>query len=282
MQESKYLELRISARAMDEEAFGDFCAQYQAQGQASEIAADSGQETHVAWFTVKDDDLTPALARALTHLGLSSEDFTMQLLEARDWSTAWQEYWHAMPIGDRLWVRPSFREPAPEGRIDIVLDSGMAFGIGTHPSTRLCLQAIESLCTDTPPDRVLDMGAGSGILAIAALKLGARHADAIDVSPEAVTACRTNAKANGVQLNAWQHDTPPAGRYDLVLANILARPLIAMSEALARCTDQYLVLAGLLTRQMDEVRTAYMRHGLVCAAEWQDNEWGALLFHRSR
>jgi len=195
-----------------------------------------------------------------------------------DWATAWQENWRAMPVGRRLWVRPSFRAAAPAGRLDIVLDPGMAFGTGQHETTRLCLETIERIMDQSGAQTMLDMGAGSGILAIAALKLGCRRALAIDNAPEAVTACRENAAINDVSLEVRLADTPPAQRFDLVVANILAGPLIAMAAPLADCVGRHLVLSGLLESQADAVAGAYARAGLAPMERRQMGEWVALAF----
>ena len=147
--------------------------------------------------------------------------------------------------GQRLWVRPSFCQPPHDGRIDIVLDPGMAFGTGTHPTTQLCLEAVERVCVEMPPATVLDMGAGSGILAITALKLGAGSALAIDMEEESVEACQTNAAINDVKLDTKLDDVPPNKTFNLVVANILAAPLVWMAKELTACVRDHLVLSGL-------------------------------------
>jgi len=136
----------------------------------------------MAWFTAGDNPqkMRTSIVVAAMLFGVPQADICLNALED-DWKTAWQKDWKAMPIGKRLWVRPSFCEPPVDDRLDIVLNPGMAFGTGSHATTRLCLEAIERICATCMPDTMLDMGAGSGILAIAAAKLGVRHVLAMDM-----------------------------------------------------------------------------------------------------
>ncbi len=281
MQESKCLECRIPAECMDEQTFSGLCERFDALGHAHEIDVESGLSSHVAWFDAARVS-APDLYDHVMALGLDTERLQCRILEEQDWATSWQKNWQALPIGRRLWIRPSFCEPAPSGRLDIVLDPGMAFGTGTHPTTRLCLEAIESLCSSHRTNNMLDMGAGSGILAIAALKLGASRADAVDMASEAVDACRANALINGVRLNAWQHDKPPAGRYDLVVANILANPLLDMAESLSACADGTLILSGLLQEQGNAICQAYEKHGLRRSEMHELDGWACLVLTRKK
>ena len=208
-------------------------------------------------------------------LGIAEKNIALKLLND-DWETAWQRDWHGMPIGKQLWVRPSFCEAAPEDRIDIVLDPGMAFGTGQHATTRLCLETIERVCQESPPDSMLDMGAGSGLLAIAAGKLGAKGIVAIDNDPISVEASRVNAEINGVELESLLGDTPPHQTFELVAANILAGPLIDMAPALARCVGKRLVLSGLLREQMEAVAAAYVAAGMKLDRSDTLDEWASL------
>ena len=165
-----------------------------------------------------------------------------------------------------------------DGRIDIVLDPGMAFGTGTHPTTQLCLQAVERICEQHPPATVLDMGAGSGILAIAARKLGAHAALCIDMEEESVEACDSNAAINHVGLEARCDDTPPQQVFSLVVANILAAPLVWMAKELSACVGDRLVLSGLLTTQVDDVAAAYIAEGLQEVRRDVLGEWASVEF----
>ncbi|TLS68501.1 50S ribosomal protein L11 methyltransferase [Mariprofundus erugo] len=278
MQAAKCLELRISADLMQEEAFDELAISLQALGQAVETEADSGDCEYIAWFAMDEDEQASRgrLAAAMLLAGMDETSFTLTTLERQGWETAWQKDWHAMPVGERLWVRPSFCDGPSDGRVDIVLDPGMAFGTGTHPTTRLCLEAIERVCREQAPQTLLDMGAGSGLLAIAALKLGAASALAIDMETDSVEACRENALINGVELEVQLDDTPPARRFELVVANILAAPLVWMAAELAACVDQRLILSGLLTTQVDDVAAAYIAEGLVEVRRDSQEEWASV------
>ncbi len=289
MQAPELIELKIGPLPLSAEpdTLAAILARFDPLGTASETDADSGETCMLAWFDAgrMDARLRAQLDQALRQAAANPAPMAWRKLASTDWSMAWQAHWQAQPVGRTLWVRPSFREAAPEGRIDIVLDPGMAFGTGQHETTRLCLEAIErALMPDNaagqPPRTLLDMGAGSGILAIAALKLGVAQALAIDNDPDAIAACRKNAEINGVRLDARLDDAPPAARFDLVVANILAGPLIAMAPALAGCTEQQLTLSGILASQDEGVVAAYEAQGLRCERRDRLGEWIALTFRR--
>ena len=280
MQASKCIELKIRAEALSEEAFGLLISPLDALGSAEETDIDSDTTVRIAWFDCAPDEAVTknrVLAAAL-QAGIEKEQITLNTLAQQDWETAWQKDWHGMPIGQNLWVRPSFCDKSTEGRTDIVLDPGMAFGTGTHPTTQLCLEAVERICADNPPATLLDMGAGSGILAIAALKLGAGSALAIDMEEESVEACLTNAAINGVALEAKLDDTPPAEQFDLVVANILAAPLVWMAKELAPCVTKRLVLSGLLVEHVDDVAAAYIAEGLTELRRDTQGDWASVEF----
>lgn len=185
----------------------------------------------------------------------------LERVEDQDWVRVWLKDCPPLKFGERLWVCPHEKRVDEPGCVTLLLDPGLAFGTGTHPSTALCLDWLAR--NDVSGQRVLDFGCGSGILGIAALKLGAAHCTAVDIDPQAVLASRDNAAQNGVRdrLEALEHDAVfepfPA---DLVLANILARPLIELAPLLTRSLKSggRIVLAGLLDRQAEEVRAAYV------------------------
>ncbi|NNM62764.1 MAG: 50S ribosomal protein L11 methyltransferase [Steroidobacteraceae bacterium] len=188
-----------------------------------------------------------------------TESATLRHIADRAWEREWLRDWKALRFGPRLWVCPtSAAAPADPNAIVVRLDPGLAFGTGTHPTTALCLEALAKL--ELHGKSVLDFGCGSGILAIAALKLGAAHACCADIDPQALTATRQNAHANDVAarletLDA-QQPLPTAG---CVLANILAGPLIEAHERLAAaCTSGGdLLLSGILVAQQETVLAAY-------------------------
>ena len=197
---------------------------------------------------------------------------------------AWRDHARLVEVGDRLVVRPPWARPSPRasGRIELVIDPGRAFGSGAHPSTRLALAALErSLVGDA---RVLDAGCGSGVLAIAALRLGGSRATGIDVDPAALDATRRNAERNGVldRLSvsdaSVDHVAATRGPFELVLANMLLPQLVALAGPLraALAPGATLVLSGVLTEQRRPLLAAYAP--LEPAAEQADEGWLAVTF----
>jgi ribosomal protein L11 methyltransferase len=175
-----------------------------------------------------------------------------------DWVRITQSQFEPVPITPAFWVVPSWHEPPAGARQVIRLDPGLAFGTGTHPTTRMCLRWLAAPPSGVDLSRVLDYGCGSGILAIGAALMGARQIDAVDIDPAAVQSTRDNASANGVQLSAGLPELA-AGRYGTVLANILATPLKLLAPLLAGhvAPGGWLVLAGILERQAEEITAAY-------------------------
>jgi len=277
MQAVKCLELRVEGTEITTEAFAGLAASLQTLGTSQETDADTGAVIRLAWFAM-DADVAAQRARitaAALLAGAHPEHIRLHEL-GDDWETAWQKNWQALPVGKRLWVRPSFCEPPTDGRIDIVLDPGMAFGTGQHATTQLCLAAIERICGEQAPQSMLDMGAGSGLLSIAAAKLGVKKVLAMDNDPTAVEACRVNAKINGVTIQSELGDTPPHATFDLVVSNILAGPLMDMAPKLAACVGKSLVLSGLLTMQAEDVCRTYREAGLTVVCTDTQEEWAAV------
>lgn len=192
-----------------------------------------------------------------------------------DWVRLTQSQFAPVPITTTLWVVPSWHEAPAQARRVIRLDPGLAFGTGTHPTTRMCLRWIATQSPSRAPawERVLDYGCGSGILAIAAAMHGAGQVDAVDIDPAAVAATRANALANRVSLQAGLPDLA-RGTYSLVLANILATPLKLLAPLLTSrvAPGGHLVLAGILERQADELRQAYAP-ALDLVVEDQEDGW---------
>ncbi len=211
----------------------------------------------------------------------------LEELPEQDWSETWKQGLAPMSIG-RAFVRPSWIPAAtPEGMAEIILDPGMAFGTGTHPTTALCLAALSDLLGDRPGARVLDVGTGSGLLAIAARKLGGGRVAGNDNDPVAVRVARENAALNGVALDLNERDVPEQqGPFDLVLANILANTLVALAPALAAqlAPGGVVLLSGILRPQEEEVRAAYLAAGLVPlpGGDRRQDEWSLLALERPR
>lgn len=177
-----------------------------------------------------------------------------------DWVRLTQSQFEPVPVTPEFWIVPSWHEPPAAARRVIRLDPGLAFGTGTHPTTRMCLRWIAGQAQPAAVwPRVLDYGCGSGILAIGAALHGARNVDAVDIDPAAVQATLANAQANRVQLQAVGLPDLAQGAYALVLANILATPLKLLAPLLAGHVEPggSLVLAGILARQADELVAAY-------------------------
>jgi ribosomal protein L11 methyltransferase len=187
----------------------------------------------------------------------------------QDWVRLTQSQFTPVEITPQFWIVPTWHEPPPQATQVIRLDPGLAFGTGTHPTTRMCLRWIAR--EPLRGRRVLDYGCGSGILAIGAATFGAAEVDAVDIDEAAVTATQANAIANGVALNAGLPDRAQ-GRYHVVLANILASPLKVLAPLLCAhvAPAGALVLAGILERQTDELIAAYAPHAELRVADAQD------------
>jgi ribosomal protein L11 methyltransferase len=206
------------------------------------------------------DTDTAAVIRMLgASLGLPTESIASKPLADRVWEREWLKDFHAMRFGQRLWVAPHHERVTDPDAVVVRLDPGLAFGTGTHPTTAMCLEWLEHYVT--PGACVIDYGCGSGILAVAAIKLGASHAYCFDIDPQALLATRDNAAANGVAEHVTVSETAeqlPAG-VDILVANILSGPLCALAPSFARLVrgDGALVLAGLMSFQAPEVTQAH-------------------------
>ena len=214
----------------------------------------------IALFNPTDEaNLRKTCATAATSVGLAEAPIpSIVTVEEQDWVRLTQAQFDPIRISDRLWIVPSWHESPDPTAICIELDPGLAFGTGSHPTTRLCLQWLEAKVQRQ--DAVLDYGCGSGILAIAAGKLGAQQIVGIDIDPRAIEAARFNAENNHVRAEFALADTPLGqGCYDLVVANILANPLRTLAPALcARVAPAgRLALSGILAEQTEEIRAIY-------------------------
>jgi ribosomal protein L11 methyltransferase len=243
------------------------------------------RSTLVALFET-EAEADAAAARVLAeHGGDDAQSVALQALRVlpdQDWVRLTQSQFGPVPISDDFWIVPSWHRPPPQATRVIRLDPGLAFGTGTHPTTRLCLRWIARHAPALAAgwDRVLDYGCGSGILAIGAALHGARGIDAVDIDPAAVSATAANAAANGVALRAGA----PAlaeGTYALVLANILATPLKLLAPLLSAhvAPGGHLVLAGILARQADELSAAYAPT-LALAVEDEEDGWALMTARR--
>lgn len=207
----------------------------------------------------RTDDVIPFLK---AHAGLNPfPDHKVELVEDKDWEREWMTHFHPMQFGDRLWVCPSWKDvPDPEA-VNLMLDPGLAFGTGTHPTTALCLRWLDQQ-NNLTGKTVIDYGCGSGILAIAALLLGAESAVGVDLDPQALEATVENAKRNNIpmaKLEVFLPDDEPTDQADVVLANILAGPLTQLAPKLASLTREggFIALSGILAEQADEIIQTY-------------------------
>tara|TARA_B110000196_G_scaffold212606_1_gene182391 strand:- start:5011 stop:5910 length:900 start_codon:yes stop_codon:yes gene_type:complete len=187
-------------------------------------------------------------------------DHKLELVEDKDWERAWMDNFHPMPFGDRLWVCPSWKDPEEKDAVNLMLDPGLAFGTGTHPTTAHCLRFLDQAVEGN--ELVVDYGCGSGILGIAALLLGSDRMLGVDNDPQALIATRQNAERNGISNDRYDVVLPENThkiQADIMVANILAGPLISLAENIANLTKVggKLALSGLLSHQADEVRQAY-------------------------
>lgn len=208
--------------------------------------------------TIDRDNVTDTLASTADDGELTP---VFETLPDREWSRVWMDDWQPLRFGHRLWVAPLEAELDEPGAVVLRLDPGVAFGTGTHATTALCLEWLDGQSmTDAT---VLDYGCGSGILAIAALRLGAGRAHGVDIDPQALEATRSNADTNGVgqRITTSEPDAPLNGPFDIVVANILAGPLIQSASTLARLQEPggRIALAGVLAEQADDVIAAYDR-----------------------
>ncbi len=293
----KWIEVSLRADGESAEALAELLGRFGHQGVSLEqdgIPPDTWDESDIppaeylilrAYFPADDklEEKKRQLESALGHMRLMypMPRPTYRQLEAKDWAEAWKAHYQPLRIGQRLLIRPLWIAPEPtEREIEIALDPGMAFGTGTHPTTQLCLEALEELLL--PGQDVLDLGSGSGILSIAAAKLGARRVLALDIDPIAAQATSQNAEANGVsdrviaREGSLESVLPSARRFDLVIVNILARVILQLAERglgqLPRPGGRAL-FSGIIDSQADEVEAALQRAGLETMARRQRGDW---------
>jgi ribosomal protein L11 methyltransferase len=215
-------------------------------------------------------------------------DVRTQLLDEADWAEAWKSHFHVLHLGRRLVIKPSWRRHHRSGdEVVIDLDPGMAFGTGLHPTTRLCLLALEDRAERGPLGRALDVGCGSGILSIAAVRLGATRALGIDIDPIAIEATRANARHNRVGRRIRARDgTLPSeeGPFDLVLANLIASVLIEHAANLATELVNHgtLIASGIFIDREPETVAALEGAGFRMIGRWRESDWVALEAVRER
>ena len=234
------------------------------------------KHTEITGLFPADCNLDTLLLRLQQQAETTPIKWQIQPLEDKEWTQVCMDDFHPMQFGERLWINPSWHEPPDKEAINIQLDPGLAFGTGTHPTTALCLEWLDS-CPDKGLS-VIDYGCGSGILAIAAIRLGACQVQAIDNDPQALLSTRNNADKNriGEKLATFLPDEKYPYPCDLLLANILANPLVELAQQFSRLV-QYegtVILSGILAEQATMVTRAYQpwfnmsapqeRNGWIC------------------
>ncbi len=286
----EWLEVSVQVEAEVAEAVAEVFARYAPQGVAIDLGQDGQTVTVKAYLPVDEhlEERKRKVNEALGHLNhiwpvIPEAKFTP--IAERDWTAEWKESIPVLHIGQRIVIKPSWRDytPAP-GEVILEMDPGLAFGTGLHPTTQLCLRALE---TELQPGmRVLDMGTGTGILALAAAKLGAASILAVDNNQDAVVVTRRNARANKVShliRAVYGSLDAVSGTYHLILANILAPVIIAMTKQGLTARLQrngVLIASGILEEQTAEVRAALEQAGLQVTEQLQQGDWVALLARR--
>ncbi|MEI6859095.1 MAG: 50S ribosomal protein L11 methyltransferase [Shewanella sp.] len=208
-----------------------------------------------------DKDLSAIIEqlKLVPYLG-SDFSYKIEQVEDKDWEREWMDNFHPIQFGKRLWICPSWREIPDPQAVNVILDPGLAFGTGTHPTTALCLEWLDGL--ELADKEIIDFGCGSGILAVAALKLGAKKVTGIDIDHQAIEASKANAERNGVlkQISLYlPEDQPKDLKVDILVANILAGPLRELAPLIAQKIKPggQLALSGLLKEQANEVTEFY-------------------------
>jgi ribosomal protein L11 methyltransferase len=322
-----WLELSVDVDPEAVESVSELLAQYGYNGgvvidqpiipgeDGPEYTYDSGRPVTLRTYLQNDEQaeaVRSKLEQALWHLGRMRTigPLRAQPIEEQDWAEAWKRYYTIQQLGEHTVIVPSWLEyDERPGDVVIRLDPGMAFGTGLHPTTRLCLALLETYVQ--PGQQVLDLGSGSGILAISAALLGAAHVLALDTDPIAVEASAANARRNGVdhlidsaegslgqgaQLGHWlmpetaggdadaapQTASAPAGGFELIVANILARILATLAHdmAAALAPGGVLISSGIIAEREDEVALAYAAAGLERVERRQEGDWVALVHRR--
>jgi ribosomal protein L11 methyltransferase len=271
---------------MEEGALGIELEDDETRAVPGQALAPTGRATVVATFSREpglEARCGAALARVVPHFE-SAEGMEISWLDLwpEDWNAAFKEQWKPLPLSPRVWVVPSWEsegfELPDEAAAALHLDPGVAFGTGTHETTRLCAAALDEALAEGPIANLLDVGTGSGILSILALKLGAERANATEIDPAALAAAIDNARRNDVGDRFFATGGMPddwGAAHDAVVANILAEPLLALAPAIAAAMKPgaRLWLSGLLVEQEQTIRERYEGCGLTFTGRAVENEW---------
>jgi len=246
-------------------------------GEPGSVPSSGWTHSRIVALLEPDADIDALLSEAVAAIGLNEiPAYGVEAVEEQNWVQLTQSQFDPIRVSERLWIVPSWHETPDPAAVNLILDPGMAFGTGSHPTTRLCLEWLERNVSEGCS--VLDYGCGSGILAIAAARLGAARVAGVDIDPQAVEAARSNAERNGVVALFADSAQPVAGEYDVVVANILSNPLRVLAPAICAHVRSggRLALSGILREQAEEIMAIYaqwlpmqvadMREDWVCLA----------------
>jgi len=251
--------------------------QEQAQfGEPGSVNRPGWERSRIVALFEQDADIPHLIALASAACGLApAPAFSLKEVAEENWVQLTQAQFDPIRISQRLWVVPSWHQQPDPAAVNLILDPGMAFGTGAHPTTRLCLEWLER--NVAPGVSLLDYGCGSGILAIAAARLGAERVCGVDIDPQAVAAARRNAEVNGVNVVFADSAEPLAGMFDLVVANILANPLRVLAPAICAHLrpGAKLALSGILGAQAEELAAVY-RPWVELAVAGTQEDWVCL------
>jgi ribosomal protein L11 methyltransferase len=291
MSHGEWKEVRVWTVPEAEEAVGNFLFEIGSSGLCTMRSRAGLAEIRGFFQGATSSQVVHALEQYLQELQtlypkVSGSKIQVEALQEKDWSQEWRRHFRPMAVGKDWLVRPSWGEDDSHGRKSLVIDPGMAFGTGSHPTTRGCLEAMEKIPSDRV-DAALDIGTGSGILAIALAALGTRKVLAIDTDPLAIEAARYNVERNGCTGVVEVSEMPLKEiqeRFSIVVANLYANLLIDLRRDLLHCLRRsgFLVLSGILARQSTGVIGAYTLLGLPCVWTIRIHGWETLIFTRAR
>ncbi|MGK0442279.1 MAG: ribosomal protein L11 methyltransferase [Pseudohongiellaceae bacterium] len=269
-----WLQIRIhcqrpTAEAIEDALLAAGAASVTMEDNADQPILEPGVGETPLWDDIKitglfaaETDTTQATIIATANYGSSLPSYRWEILEDKDWERTWMDNYHPMKFGDKLWICPSWLEPPEPDAVNLLLDPGLAFGTGTHPTTALCLEWLEQ--ADLKDKIVIDYGCGSGILGIAALLLGAKQVIAVDNDPQALIATIDNAQNNKIKpkkISTYLPEDTPKIKADIIISNILAGPLHELAETLSHhCNPESdIVLSGLLDMQAEDLSQHYQQ-----------------------
>lgn len=303
-QRGRWLELSVEAMAEAVDAVVDLFSRYSYQGGVAVSHAvapapdqeggtiDETKPARVAAYLPLDefaDQRIEAIRQGLWHLEQIQPigELHIRVIAEEDWAESWKQFFPVLHIGKHIVIRPSWQDYTPQsGEIVIDLDPGMAFGTGLHPTTRHCLELLEDLPLQGAT--LLDAGAGSGILSIAAIKLGAQAVDAVELDPVAIDVLKANLLRNNVASAVTVHQgdilsLPLPQRYSCIVANIFARVLIEAAPRFRRALmpSGLMILSGIITEARDDVVQRYRHLGFTVRDQRQEGDWVTLLLQRN-